>query len=139
MFKSYLKEISELKDMEWVQKVYQENVGKLVGYFMQFIDGSFIVGTVKRSGFEYTFVQKKHYLSEEESNAELFVNFINFKFDGKLATGSFMKAIHKEFDPNRENPIEEMSVKEMEAEMLEAAKMENFDRASLIKKKLEKK
>jgi len=137
MFNKYKNKIETLKDLEWIQKVYKEQVGGLVGYFIQFLDGSFIVGVIKKDRFEYTFVKKKSYLSEEESNAELFVNFIEVEFDGEFAESSFLKSVYKSFGSDR--GIDDMSEKELKAEMGLAVKVEDFKKAALIKKKLEEK
>jgi hypothetical protein len=138
----YSEDIHSIKDMEWIQKVYKESVQGLVGYFIQFLDGSFIVGRIKENSYEYGYIKKNSYISSRESNesqAELFVNFINVKFDGELATDSFFKALHEEFDSEREKSIDDMSKSELNLEMIQAAKEENFERASLLKKKLEEK
>lgn len=138
MKRKYKKEIEEIKSQDWIHKVYEEKLQGLVGYFIQFIDGSFIIGNIKKTRFEYTFVKNIAYIGDG-SHSELFVNFVDVCFDGQLARASFMEALHKEFNPKVDKPIEKMSKAEIEAEMLMAAKYEDFERAAVLKKKLEEK
>lgn len=135
--KSYKKEIQEIKDQEWVLKVYKENLDGLVGYFIQFIDGSFLHGVIEKSTFKYNIVKDFSYLGAE-SHMKRFMNYMNVTFDGK-PRHSFMKALHSSFDAKQDKSIQKMTKAELEAEMLLAAKQEDFVRAAMLKKKLEEK
>mgnify|MGYP000636521748 CR=1 FL=1 len=55
------KELSEIKDNRWVYRIYKENLDSLIGYFIQFNDGSYIVGNMNGSIFGYCFIISKNF------------------------------------------------------------------------------
>lgn len=137
MIKKYTKEIEEIKNQDWIHKIYKENIDGVVGYFIQFLDESFIVGNIKKNRFEYTYIRKNSYIGATETSAELFAKYVEVRFDGEKAKDSFMTAIHKEFNSDIEKNVDDMTKAELEAEMLMSAKHEDFERAAMLKKKLE--
>lgn len=135
---SYKEELVLIKSKKWIYKVYKENIDGVIGYFIEFNDGSFIIGNVLGSYFDYSMFVNGKIQSLQNDNvnsfAKDFVFYLNSVFVNGKISKSFVDILYDNF---KKVCYEGMTKKQLYEEMLKAASNEDFETAMVLKNKIE--